>query len=64
MYKHGEMCMSRYLDKSITRCPLGLVTLDTPFKEGFASLTGPDTIVVARGVVTAHSAETHVCFAL
>lgn len=39
------------------------VTLDTPFKEGFASFTGPDTIMVARGIVTAHSAEVHVCFA-
>lgn len=39
------------------------VTLDTSFKEGFASLTGPDTIVVARGIVTANSAEVHVCFA-
>lgn len=48
---------------TITRRFLGLVTLYTSFKEGFASLTGPDTIVVARGIVAANSAEVHVCFA-
>lgn len=32
------------------------VTLNTPFEEGFAALTGPDPVVVPGGVVVADSA--------
>lgn len=34
-------------------------TLDAPLKEGLAALAGPHAVVVPRGVVAAHGAETH-----
>lgn len=39
----------------------GVDTLDTPLEKSLAALTGPDTVVVPRGVVVAHGAEVHVC---
>lgn len=36
-----------------------LPTLDAPLKEGLAALTGPHSVVVPRGIVTAHGTETH-----
>lgn len=32
------------------------ITLYTALEEGFAALTGPDAVVVSRGVVAAHCA--------